>query len=44
MTASEAIALTGGAHSFGKFNAGNSFFRYSWTRSQEEKLNNQLFR
>ena len=33
-----------GAHSFGKFNSANSYFRYSWTRKQEGVLNNQLFR
>ena len=43
-TAREAIALNTGAHSFGKFNAANSFFRYFWTRSQHQIMNNQLFR
>ena len=43
-TAREAIALNTGAHSFGKFNADVSFFRYSWTRSQQLMMNNQLFR
>ena len=33
-----------GAHSFGKFNSANSYFRYSWTRKQEGVINNQLFR
>ena len=33
-----------GAHSLGKFNSANGYFRYSWTRLQESHLNNQLFR
>ena len=44
LTARESVALIGGAHSFGKFNAGNSFFKYSWTKGQTLDLNNQLFR
>ena len=44
LTAREGIALTGGAHSFGKFNAQVSFLRYFWTRSQQNMMNNQVFR
>ena len=43
LNAREAIALNGGAHSFGKFNSQVSFFRYFWTRSQHRMLNNQMF-
>ena len=43
-TARQAIAITGGAHTFGKFNSNISLFRYFWTRAQESILNNQLFR
>ena len=38
------IALTGGAHSFGKFNSEVSMLRYFWTRSQQNMMNNQVFR
>ena len=44
MTAREAIALTEGAHSFGKFNVEISMMPYFWTRSQDKLMNNQLFR
>lgn len=44
LTARESIALTEGAHSFGKFNAEVSMMVYSWTRSQNKLLNNQMFR
>ena len=43
-TAREAICLTEGAHSFGKFNSQISMMVYSWTRGQRMLLNNQLFR
>ena len=44
LTAREGIALTGGAHSFGKFNSNVSMLRYFWTRSQQNMMNNQVFR
>ena len=31
-----------GAHSYGQFHAGNSMFKYSWTRDQTKYLNNQV--
>jgi len=44
MTARESSAVLIGAHSYGQFHAGNSMFKYSWTRDQTKYLNNQLFR
>ena len=44
ITAREAIALTEGAHSYGKPNRQVSFNSYSWTDNQELLLNNQMFR
>jgi len=44
MTAREAAALVEGAHSLGKINEEVSLSIYSWTRGQEQYLNNQLFR
>lgn len=44
LTGREGAALLVGAHSFGKFNANNALFKYSWTRQQTAYLNNQLFR
>ena len=43
-TARESMALTLGAHSFGKFNSDVSMFKYFWTREQQNILNNQMFR
>ena len=33
-----------GAHSYGQFHAGNSMFKYSWTRDQTKYLNNQVIK
>ena len=44
LTGRQGAALLVGAHSLGKFNAVNSMFKYFWTRTQQEYLNNQLFR
>ena len=44
LTARESIALTEGAHSFGKLNKNVSMNAYSWTRFQTNLLNNQMFR
>lgn len=38
------VALHGGAHSFGEFNDQVSALRYTWTRRQEQILNNQFFK
>ena len=42
MDAKEAIALTLGAHSFGRFHSPISQFRYHWTRRQNGIFNNQV--
>ena len=44
LTAREGIALTGGAHSYGKFNSEVSMLRYFWTRGQHNIMNNQVFK
>ena len=44
LTGREGAALLVGGHSFGKFNAVNSMFKYAWTRQQTDFLNNQMFR
>ena len=44
LSARESIALTLGAHSFGKFNYEVSMFKYFWTRSQQQMMNNQMFK
>ena len=44
LTGRQGAALLVGAHSFGKFNSANSMFKYSWTRHQQDYLNNQMFR
>ena len=44
ITAREAIALTEGAHAYGKPNREVSLNSYSWTDNQELLLNNQMFR
>ena len=43
LTGREGAALLVGGHSFGKFNAVNSMFKYAWTRQQADFLNNQMF-
>ena len=43
-TARESIALTLGAHSFGRFNPEISLLEYQWAMNQRRTLNNQLFR
>ena len=44
LSARESSAVLIGAHSYGQFHAGNSMFKYSWTRDQTKYLNNQVIK